>query len=82
MQPNYKRLATICHLSRNTNDLQDGWESMLSIMALYGENVGYFADVAGPGFWNDPDEVNDCSATSMDNYGYINLRLCIKEKSG
>lgn len=45
-------------MSRNTNDLQDSWSSLASIIELYGEDKGNFSSVAGPGFWNDPDEVN------------------------
>lgn len=55
MTVNYTRLAATCNLARNNNDIQDSWDSLLGIIDYYGKDVGKFAEVAGPGFWNDPD---------------------------
>jgi hypothetical protein len=52
---NYTRLAATCNLARNNNDIQDSWDSLRGVIDYYGNDVGGFAEVAGPGFWNDPD---------------------------
>ncbi|ESO05122.1 hypothetical protein HELRODRAFT_111560 [Helobdella robusta] len=54
-KPNYTAQAQVCHLSRNFDDIDDSWDSLLSIIKFYGENNGDFAAVAGPGYFNDPD---------------------------
>ena len=38
--------------------MQDSWDSVLSTIEFYGNNQYGFAEVAGPGFFNDPDMVN------------------------
>ncbi len=50
-------MAKACNQARNGQDVQDSWESVSSIIAQYGLNLLHFAEVAGPGFWNDPDMV-------------------------
>ena len=54
---NYTRLAATCNLARNNGDIQDSWDSLISIINYYGKDTGKFAEAAGPGFWNDPDMV-------------------------
>ena len=56
-QPNYPALAKECNLARNHNDIQDSWDSMISAIDYYGDDQYGFAEVAGPGFFNDPDMV-------------------------
>ena len=54
---NYTKLAETCNLARNNNDIQDSWDSLLGVIDYYGDDEGGFAEVARPGFWNDPDMV-------------------------
>lgn len=52
---NYNLLANICNLWRNYGDIQDSWDSVLSIVDWYSANQDVLQPVAGPGHWNDPD---------------------------
>ena len=56
-QVDYKKVAKSANMARNTRDIQDSWDSVLSTIEFYGENKDNFAEAAGPGFWNDPDMV-------------------------
>ncbi len=56
-QVNYSKVAEACNSARNGFDVEDSWTSVLSIVDQYGLNLLGFAEVAGPGFWNDPDMV-------------------------
>ena len=38
--------------------MQDSWDSVLHILDYFAANQDTFAAVAGPGAWNDPDQVN------------------------
>lgn len=55
--PNYQLIAEHCNLWRNFDDIDDSWESVLSIIDFYGNmnTSNDFAGFAGPGHWNDPD---------------------------
>lgn len=56
MKPNYALIAEHCNLWRNFDDIDDSWESVVSIIDYYGKDTANdFADFAGPGHWNDPD---------------------------
>ena len=50
-------MAQACNSARNGHDVQDSWDSVLSIVDQYGANILHFAEAARPGFWNDPDMV-------------------------
>jgi len=54
---NYKLIAEHCNLWRNFDDIQDSWDSVLTIIDHYGNpnTSGQFAPFGGPGHWNDPD---------------------------
>jgi len=56
-QPDYAAQAEACNLARNYIDIDDSWDSVKSIIAFYGDDVGNFSSVARPGYFNDPDEV-------------------------
>ncbi len=56
-QPDYPRIAKYCNTWRNFDDVQDSWASVLSIINFYGEDKTNFTRVAGPGHFNDPDQV-------------------------
>ena len=57
LQPDYKKIAATCNIWRNYNDIQDSWDSVRAIIDFYGDDLGNFSQVAGPGNFNDPDEV-------------------------
>ncbi|XP_046375047.2 alpha-N-acetylgalactosaminidase-like isoform X2 [Haliotis rufescens] len=57
IKPNYTAIKEHCNIWRNYDDIQDSWDSALKIIDYYGENKGNFAGVAGPGGFNDPDEL-------------------------
>ncbi|KFO93718.1 Alpha-N-acetylgalactosaminidase, partial [Buceros rhinoceros silvestris] len=52
---NYTILAEICNLWRNYGDIQDSWDSVLSILDWFSANQDVLQPAAGPGHWNDPD---------------------------
>ncbi|KAM6216494.1 alpha-N-acetylgalactosaminidase [Rhynchocyon petersi] len=52
---NYTLLVDICNLWRNYDDIQDSWDSVLSILDWFMEYQDILQPVAGPGHWNDPD---------------------------
>lgn len=37
--------------------MNDSWMSVLNTINYYGDNDGHFAELAGPGYFNDPDTV-------------------------
>lgn len=52
---NYTQLGEICNLWRNYGDIQDSWNSVLSIVDWFSTNQDVLQPAAGPGQWNDPD---------------------------
>ncbi|KAF0308627.1 Alpha-N-acetylgalactosaminidase [Amphibalanus amphitrite] len=52
---NYTAIAATCNLWRNTHDVQDHWESVVSIARLYSLLEAEQFQFAGPGGWFDPD---------------------------
>ena len=50
---NYKLIAEHCNLWRNFDDIQDSWDSVLTIIDHYGNpnTSGQFAPFGGPGHW-------------------------------
>jgi len=63
--PPYDTIAAHCNIWRNYGDIQDNWGSVYSIIDHYGNNTDKFAQIAGPGQFNDPDEliIGDYSLT-------------------
>ncbi|BFZ14880.1 hypothetical protein BsWGS_17919 [Bradybaena similaris] len=57
IMPDYAAVRATCNLWRNYNDVQDSWDSVLDIIDHYGKDDGNFSVYAGPGGWNDPDEL-------------------------
>lgn len=55
--PDYTTIAKTCNLWRNHGDIQDSWESLLGIILYYADNQDVFGPFAGPGQWNDPDQL-------------------------
>lgn len=58
-QPDYEALKETCNLWRNWDDIDDSWQSWLSIADYFSTNQDTIAQHAGPGHWNDPGESND-----------------------
>ncbi len=42
---------------RELTDIYDSWQSVISQIEYFGDDPGHFSSVAGPGAWNDPDQV-------------------------
>ncbi|XP_064198018.1 alpha-N-acetylgalactosaminidase-like [Anguilla rostrata] len=51
----YTQLGEICNLWRNYDDIQDSWDSVLTIVDWFSTNQDVLQPAAGPGQWNDPD---------------------------
>ncbi|CAL1263603.1 unnamed protein product [Larinioides sclopetarius] len=56
-QPDYTAIAKHCNLWRNFDDIEDSWESVLSIVDFYAAHQDELVSAAGPGHWNDPDMI-------------------------
>ncbi|XP_048245233.1 alpha-galactosidase A-like [Haliotis rufescens] len=46
-----------CNTWRNFFDIQDSWRNVLEVIIYYGIDLGNFSGVAGPGGFNDPDQL-------------------------
>ncbi|XP_060079424.1 alpha-N-acetylgalactosaminidase-like [Ylistrum balloti] len=55
--PDYEAVAENCNVFRNYDDIQDSWDSITSTIKFYGDDKYNFSGVAGPGNFNDPDEL-------------------------
>lgn len=55
--PDYASISRHCNLWRNFDDIDDSWQSVLSIIDFYAKNQDDFAEYHGPGHWFDPDMV-------------------------
>lgn len=55
IQANYARLAEVCNLWRNWDDIDDAWVNVTSILKWFSDNQDRIANYSGPGHWNDPD---------------------------
>nr|ATU82754.1 secreted Glycoside hydrolase-like protein [Pristhesancus plagipennis] len=51
----FQRVAGICNLWRNYQDIQDSFASLQDILNYFAQKQDVFAPAAGPGHWNDPD---------------------------
>ena len=77
VQPDYEKLAQISNLGRNEPDMFDSWDSVMDVVNLYGKNDGHFAEVAGPGYFNDPDEVLYLQVSSLaQTVGTVIVKTC------
>ncbi|KAL5011871.1 hypothetical protein ScPMuIL_010422 [Solemya velum] len=57
IKTDYKLIRENCNMWRNYADIQDSWDSTYGIINHYGINKDGFSAFAGPGGWNDPDEL-------------------------
>lgn len=56
-QTKYNLVAKHCNTWRNYADLRDDFHYVYAAIDYYGNNTGHFQEVAGPGQWNDPDQL-------------------------
>lgn len=57
MKPNYEEIVKHCNLWRNYMDINDSWQSVTQIIDHYGDEQDELTKIAGPGHWNDPDQL-------------------------
>ncbi|XP_060065186.1 alpha-N-acetylgalactosaminidase-like [Ylistrum balloti] len=57
MFSDYAGVAKLCNSWRNAIDITDSWERVYEVMKFYSKDVYSFSKFAGPGHWNDPDEM-------------------------
>ncbi|KAK2145973.1 hypothetical protein LSH36_643g01058 [Paralvinella palmiformis] len=55
--PDYGHIAATCNVFRQLTDIYDSWSSVLGMIGYFGDDPGNFSLVAGPGSWNDPDQL-------------------------
>jgi len=55
--PNYTDIAQWCNLWRLYTDVDDSWDSVQSIIDYWGDNQDVLIPAAGPGAWNDMDQL-------------------------
>ena len=53
----YRTVAATCNMFRELTDIHDSWDSVIGMIQYFGDDPGNFSLVAGPGAWNDPDQV-------------------------
>ena len=56
-QPNYTAIAETCNTFRAYGDIYDAYQSIGSVLNWYGDDVGNFSQVTGPGRFADGDMV-------------------------
>ena len=44
-------------MMRQLTDIYDSWGSVIGMIDYFGDDPDNFSAVAGPGAWNDPDQV-------------------------
>lgn len=54
---NWAKIIQICNLWRLYDDIQDSWDSMFHIAKFWGDQQNMLVPNAGPGHWNDPDQL-------------------------
>ena len=74
-QPDYKAIKERCNIWRNYQDMQDSWDKVTQIIDYFGKNAGLFAEVAGPGGFNDPDMVGG-AFDQKEEIGILLLCVC------
>jgi len=55
LTPNMENVRASCNLWRVHGDIQDTWDSVISIINYMSKNNKFLRAVVGPGGWNDPD---------------------------
>ncbi|CAC5424715.1 NAGA [Mytilus coruscus] len=53
----YNLAKKYCNMWRNYEDVEDSWQYVFNIIEFYGKNDKKFLEIAGPGGWNDADQL-------------------------
>ena len=56
-QPDQKLISETCNVFRQLTDIYDSWGSVIGMIDYFGDDPQNISQVAGPGAWNDPDQV-------------------------
>ncbi|XP_064606883.1 alpha-N-acetylgalactosaminidase-like [Liolophura sinensis] len=56
-KPNFTAVRDTCNLWRTSHDMEDSWEMLSYVIEFYGNDTNGLSAYAGPGGWNDPDEL-------------------------
>lgn len=59
----YALIRKHCNMWRNYKDMRDIWDNVYNTLDFYGNDTLGFSKFAGPGGWNDPDQI------MLGNYG-------------
>ncbi|XP_052076326.1 alpha-N-acetylgalactosaminidase-like isoform X2 [Mytilus californianus] len=72
---NYNLAKKYCNMWRNYEDVEDSWQYVFNIIEFYGKNDKKFLEIAGPGGWNDADQliVGDFSLSAGQQQTQIGL---------
>ena len=46
-----------CNMARQYTDIHYTWTSVINMIEFFGNDSDHFSQLAGPGKWNDPDQV-------------------------
>ena len=57
---------------RQKTDIVDSWDSVRDMIEFFGNDSDNFSSVAGPGAWNDPDQVITIHLPTLRDY--LNLQ--------
>ncbi|XP_071124498.1 alpha-N-acetylgalactosaminidase-like [Mytilus edulis] len=57
IKPDFAAIRKTCNMWRNYNDIEDSFDSVLSIINYWAKDPYNMSSYAGPGGWNDPDEI-------------------------
>ncbi|XP_071126809.1 alpha-N-acetylgalactosaminidase-like [Mytilus edulis] len=71
----YNLVKKYCNMWRNYEDVEDNWKYVFNIIEFYGKNDKNFLEIAGPGGWNDADQliVGDFSLSAGQQQTQIGL---------
>lgn len=57
IKPDFNAIRKTCNMWRNFNDIEDSFDSVLGIIGYWAKDPYNMSTFAGPGGWNDPDEI-------------------------
>lgn len=57
IKPDYAMIRKTCNMWRNYNDIQDSWDSVISIINWWSKDPYNMSAYHGPGGWNNPDMI-------------------------
>ena len=63
-QVDYPLIASTCNMFRALTDIYYNYQSIESMILYFASNPYNMTEVAGPGAWNDPDQVRTGDGTA------------------